>query len=83
MNVTNLNTNQAVLFCQKLQITPSLYILWIGSILIYILSLWAVLDMSRVNITKLIISGILFSTLSFSLLYFLINSPLFISNLFK
>jgi len=85
MNITNigsLTSNQIITYCQNLQAQPALWVLWVGSIIIYVISLWAVLDMSRVNLTKLLFAGILFSTLSFGLLYFLLNSPFLISGLF-
>jgi len=68
--------------CEKMVTNPSLWVFWVGSMFLYIFSLWTVLDLSRVNITKLIFAGILFGILSFGLLYLIMNSPILINSLF-
>ncbi len=73
--IKSMSETQIIGFCNKIIAEPTLWILWVGGILIYVLSLTAVLDFRRVNINKLLLAFFIYIIASFGLLYFLINSP--------
>ncbi len=78
-----MNKEQIINYCHTLQAVPSLWILWVGSVFLLIVSFIAVLDFSRVNLNKLITAFILYIILSLGFLFFLVHSPHIVNQIFS